>query len=227
MRHLLIVLDTNEYIFGIGAAKKPSCERLLDLVIEEAEALSVRIVRRIIDEVESNLSEIGRKTFFSFISAVAEIDEDHVVPYVFEHQYEIMGFKPADAFIAAYVQWVEADYLITENRHFLEIGGYDVAAFLAHQSVEKLLKSIYAVKGEKIPRTHYIDELAKRLHLSGQLIDSILELTVDYTFSRYPDVAEHVPYEEYTKEIAEEKVKIAKEVFRSMEQLYQGLLEEK
>jgi len=32
------------------------------------------------------------------------------------------------------------------------IGGYDVSAFLAHQSVEKLLKSVFAIKGRKVPK---------------------------------------------------------------------------
>jgi hypothetical protein len=33
--------------------------------------------------------------------------------------YETKGLKPADAFIAAYAEWVGADVLVTENRHFL------------------------------------------------------------------------------------------------------------
>lgn len=35
---------------------------------------------------------------------------------------------------------------------------------------------------------------------------------MDYILSRYPDVLEEVPYEQYSKEIAMEKVKIATEV---------------
>jgi hypothetical protein len=34
-------------------------------------------------------------------------------------KYEIKGLKPADAFIAAYTEWVGAEVLVTENRHFL------------------------------------------------------------------------------------------------------------
>jgi len=30
-----------------------------------------------------------------------------------------MGLKPADAFIAAYTEWVGAELLVSENRHFL------------------------------------------------------------------------------------------------------------
>ena len=109
----------------------------------------------------------------------------------------------------------------------IEIEGYDVAAFLAHQSVEKLLKSLFAVEGKEIPKIHYLDELAKTLNLPDELIDEIIELTVDYTFARYPDVSEKTPYEEYTEEMAKEKVKIAEKVFEALKDRYKSLLEEK
>ncbi len=106
------------------------------------------------------------------------------------------------------------------------IGGYDVAAFLAHQSVEKLLKTIFIIQGRKFPKSHYIDELAKELDLEDELIGCIAELTVDYTFSRYPDVAESVPYEEYDEQTAKEKVRTAKEIFEVLKEQYKILLEE-
>ncbi|MBW2039165.1 MAG: HEPN domain-containing protein [Deltaproteobacteria bacterium] len=106
----------------------------------------------------------------------------------------------------------------------IAIGGYDIAAFLAHQSIEKLLKAMFAIKGKKVPKTHYIDELAQELKLEAKLINDISELTIDYTFSRYPDVAEGVPYEEYTKEIAQEKVTIACGVFKALHEYYTDLL---
>jgi len=64
----------------------------------------------------------------------------------------------------------------------IAIGGYDVSAYLAHQSVEKLLKAIFAIQGEKVPKTHYIDDLARELGLDEELVETISELTVDYTF---------------------------------------------
>lgn len=94
----------------------------------------------------------------------------------------------------------------------ISIGGYDISAFLSHQSIEKLLKAIFALKGKRIPKTHFIDELAKELNLDNEVINFVYDLTVDYTFSRYPDVGDHVPYEEYSEEIANEKLMIAKNV---------------
>ncbi len=109
----------------------------------------------------------------------------------------------------------------------ISIEGYDIAAFLAHQSIEKLLKAIIAIQGKKIPRTHYIDELAKQLKLDPDLIDSISDLTVDYTFSRYPDVSDKIAYEEYNIVTSKEKVKKAKDVFNSLKRFYADSLKEK
>lgn len=110
------------------------------------------------------------------------------------------------------------DLLMAERN--IEIEGYDIASFLAHQSVEKVLKSIFAFIGKKVPKTHHIDELGKRLNIPKGIQDDIIDLTVDYTFSRYPDVAERVPYEEYTKTIAKEKVIKAKNIFKYLEDKY-------
>jgi HEPN domain-containing protein len=105
----------------------------------------------------------------------------------------------------------------------ISIGGYDVSAFLAHQSVEKLLKAIFAVEGKKIPKIHYIDELARKLDISEEVIDDLSELTIDYMVARYPDVSESTPYEEYTEEIAQEKVDLAKRIFDSLRDRYSVL----
>lgn len=105
----------------------------------------------------------------------------------------------------------------------IEIEGYDVAAFLSQQSVEKLLKAIFAFEGRNIPRSHYIDELAQELHVAQEVLDDVLELTADYMFARYPDVADHVPYEEYDEDIAREKVNRAQNIFERLKERLQGL----
>jgi len=107
----------------------------------------------------------------------------------------------------------------------IAIEGYDVTAFLAHQAVEKLLKSVFALLGKRIPRTHYIDELARELNLEPDIVDGILDLTGDYTFARYPDVSEHTPYEEYDEEIAKDKVDKARMVFFEIKRKYKELAE--
>ena len=108
----------------------------------------------------------------------------------------------------------------------IAIEGYDVAAFLSHQAVEKLLKAMLILRGKKTPRIHYIDELANMLNLSEELMSYIIELTGDYTISRYPDVAETVPYEHYNQRIACQKVESSKKVFKLLRDSYKEILED-
>jgi predicted nucleic acid-binding protein len=115
---LLLVLDSNEFIFGFGIARKPSCEALLDALTEQP-AHSLRIPRLIVDEVGRHLTPEEFHEFIGFIQGLTIIDEDFVVPFELGAKYEAQGLKPADAFIAAYVEWTGADALVTENRHFL------------------------------------------------------------------------------------------------------------
>ncbi len=103
------------------------------------------------------------------------------------------------------------------------IGGYDVSAFLCHQCVEKLLKAGLILEQIPAPKIHFVDELSRKLNLPKELEDKIINLTVDYTFSRYPDVSERVPYEEYTEEIARKKVEIAKEVLKYFKKRWREL----
>lgn len=97
----------------------------------------------------------------------------------------------------------------------IEMGGYDISASLSHQSIEKLLKAGFILEGKDVPKMHFIDELARELHLPDELQEEIAELTTDYTLSRYPDVSSGIPYEQYTKDTAVEKLRIAKKVLES------------
>jgi len=58
-------------------------------------------------------------TFIRLINLLTTIDEDFFVPFELGFKYEAVGLKEADALIAAYTEWVGADALVTENRHFL------------------------------------------------------------------------------------------------------------
>mgnify|MGYP001189148766 CR=1 FL=1 len=86
--------------------------------------------------------------------------------------------------------------------------------------MEKLLKAVFFHIEEKTPTTHYIDVLARKLNLRDDMIDLVIDLTIDYTFARYPDVADVVPYEQYNKKIAEEKLEKAKSLFKYILGIY-------
>ena len=113
------VLDANEYIFAMGLSKKESCKSLLKHLVDSFPLYSVSICRTIIEEVRDNLSPKDFQNFINFANAFTKVDEDFLIPFEIGAKYEARGFKPADAFIAAYTEWVGADALVTENRHFL------------------------------------------------------------------------------------------------------------
>jgi predicted nucleic acid-binding protein len=116
---LHFVLDANEYIFAFGLSREEDSELLLDLIGENKSYHSLSICRTIMEEVRVNLAPKDFHTFIRLINLLTTIDEDFVVPFELGSKYESLGLKTADAFIAAYTEWVGADALVTENRHFL------------------------------------------------------------------------------------------------------------
>lgn len=118
---MLLVIDSNIYIFGFGFVKVPACSNLVLTIIEKYNLHTLRISRRIVEEVRTHLSPEDFAKFIKVINILTKIDEDFVVPFEIAVKYEAKGLKPADAFIAAYTEWVGADALVTENRHFLSL----------------------------------------------------------------------------------------------------------
>ena len=115
-----LVLDANEYIFGLGIFKKESCESLLKFLIEEAfPSHVICICRTIVEEVRTNLTLQEFHNFVKVVNSLTTIDEDFLISFELGAKYEVKGLKPADALIAAYTEWTGADVLVTENRHFL------------------------------------------------------------------------------------------------------------
>jgi hypothetical protein len=70
-------------------------------------------------EVQRNITPEETTEFIRFLNLLADVDEDIVVPFELGSKYESTGLKSADAFIAAYTEWVGAEALVSENRHFL------------------------------------------------------------------------------------------------------------
>jgi HEPN domain-containing protein len=115
---------------------------------------------------------------------------------------------------------VEAERLIKQAERDLlnaaknvDIEAYEVAAFLAEQSVEKFLKGTWIAKREELPpHTHYLLELGRGLEVPPHLQRHLAYLNPDYTIARYPDAANGIPYELYDRETALSKVQAAREV---------------
>jgi len=138
---LLFILDSNQYIFAFGLAKKPSCQVLLDMLAENPFSFRVRIPRFIIEEVRKHLTPEEFKECILFILELTAIDEDEIITFGLGSKYEAMGLKAADAFIAAYTEWVGADILVSENRHFLSRQANLPFKVLTAESCLKLIKS--------------------------------------------------------------------------------------
>ena len=115
----VLVLDTNEYINALGFPSNPHAKTLLTIITKNPSQYSLCIPRKIIKEVQRNVHFAIFSEFMKIIHSIARIDEDAMVPAELSEKYSALGLKPADAFIAGYCEWVKADFLVTENRHFL------------------------------------------------------------------------------------------------------------
>ena len=62
---------------------------------------------------------------------------------------------------------------------------------------------------------------------SAELINDVVDLTADYTFARYPDVAEHIPHEEYDADVTRVKVEKARRIFEVIKERYKALEDER
>jgi predicted nucleic acid-binding protein len=119
---LRLVIDTNVYLFAFGLLKVPVCEELIAVILEQSPHHIIRISANIVEEVRPNLTGEAFREFFSFLNALSiTIDGDYLIPFELGAKYESKGLKPADALIAAYTEWVGANALVTENRHFLTL----------------------------------------------------------------------------------------------------------
>ncbi|HHT9125682.1 MAG TPA: hypothetical protein ACFYD6_07670 [Candidatus Brocadiia bacterium] len=93
---MLLVLDSNEYIFALGSVRDPLCEKLLDIIAENPENIFICISRLIVAEVRSNLTPEAFKEFMLFLHKRTKIDDDADIPFELGAKYEAIGFKPAE-----------------------------------------------------------------------------------------------------------------------------------
>ena len=115
---MIIVIDSNEYIDCIN--KKTDITEILS-----NKGLIICVHNIIIKEVLDNLIESAKKEFYKLLFNNNIFVNDGILPlYLFE-KYKKLGLKKGDIIIAAFCEYVEADYLITENRHFLKIKNFD------------------------------------------------------------------------------------------------------
>jgi len=113
-----ICIDSCVFINGLTAADLGAA-RLLDLTGPD---LVLVIPRLVAQEVTRNLQSpdqvrrfyrLFRQRSFAFVV-------DELVPRALVDDYARKGLpEKADAFIGAFAEWMQARYLISDNRHFL------------------------------------------------------------------------------------------------------------
>ncbi len=110
--------------------------------------------------------------------------------------------------------WREAQHNLRQAIKNFEIGEYSVSAFLCHQATEKALKALYIVKKMRLPpRGHDLVKLGRILD-AGEVIDELRMLNPHYTIARYPNAANTIPSELYSKEMAERCVRAVEKVMQ-------------
>ena len=119
-----IILDTNEYIFGLDSeAGEVAPGRVLDairILIEEYEDFRLLLPEIIRKEVQRNIPADLEGDFYRLIYSSEKIEHYSMldVPVeLFEKYRNEKGLKEGDALIAAFAEFVKTDYLISENRH--------------------------------------------------------------------------------------------------------------
>ncbi|MBI2151375.1 HEPN domain-containing protein [Candidatus Woesearchaeota archaeon] len=111
--------------------------------------------------------------------------------------------------------WKQAQRDLVSAKNSLNSKDYYICAFLCQQAVEKGLKArLMLSTKERIFITHSLVELGKRAKVSENLIEDLRRLAPEYTISRYPDVTETLPYENYSLEIAQDRLKRAERIFQ-------------
>ena len=111
---MITVLDSNEYVFFLNREIQ-----LPDALFKRAD-FSICIHKVIIDEVLHNISKGSQSYFYNFIlKNNIKLSSDELSLSLL-NKYGFIGLKKGDIVIASFCDFVNADYLITENRHFLK-----------------------------------------------------------------------------------------------------------
>ncbi len=111
--------------------------------------------------------------------------------------------------------WEQAKRDLRSAENSLKSEDYYICAFLCQQAVEKGLKALLMIiTKERKFDTHSLVELGKRAKVNLDILKDLRKLSPEYTISRYPDVTDTLPYENYDKEIALDLLNRAKNVIR-------------
>ena len=114
-----IVLDSNEYINFFN--KKPI---FLYKIIANND-IPIYIHESIVIEVLNNINNVHKGKFYKIIFENNIILYNNKLPFYLHTKYKKLGLKKGDIAIAAFCDYINANYFISENRHFLREFKFD------------------------------------------------------------------------------------------------------
>ncbi len=109
---MIIVLDSNEYINFLNK-KQAQLSKILESGTVHANELIVK-------EVLRNVAEELKKEFYALLMKDSVTLHSENPPMQLLLKYKKQGLKKGDIVIAAFCESIGADYLVSENRHFLK-----------------------------------------------------------------------------------------------------------
>lgn len=132
-----VVLDTNIWIFGLrGQVEHPACFR----VLQRLPQLQVQVPRQILLELRANLTKDEMDHFFQLLNRYPErirFHWDKAEPTLIR-KYQELGCKLGDAAVAAHVETLGVEVLVSENRDFLtEIAGLPFRVLSAEEFLQQ------------------------------------------------------------------------------------------
>lgn len=96
----------------------------------------------------------------------------------------------------------------------MKTGHYEWACFQSQQAAEKALKALYIHRKRTSLAVHNLLNIARSLGAPRDVVEAARELNADYVTTRYPDAANGVPAEQYSRGIAQRHLKAVRKVFQ-------------
>lgn len=138
--HDWIVLDTNVWIFGLRNQPDQLC---CTQVLRRLDKMFIKVPRQILLELRANLRKEEMDDLFRLLNRYPDrisFQWDKVEPALI-HKYQQLGCKLGDAAVAAHVEAMDVEILVSENRDFLtEIKGLPFRVLSAEELLQELDK---------------------------------------------------------------------------------------
>ena len=108
-----------------------------------------------------------------------------------------------------------AERELVDARAALGGGLHQMVAFFSHQIAEAALKAVWIREADGLPpRTHNLVDMAQHLEAPESVLSAARLLNPLYGATRYPDVANGNPADNYDEAIASDALARAEEVYQ-------------